>query len=258
MLTPLPDYVAATLHLADVRDLAPAVARCRRLLDLDADPVAVDGMLGDDPALRRSVLAEPGVRVPRAVDGFEIAVRAIVGQQISVAGAITVLGRIVRAGATEEARREAAFAESEASVGDTAVAEDGPVPAKTRRRDARAARSCRSRRRASSPSCRTASSPCPAGARPRSRPWPPPSPPATWSSTPESTAPRPRQLLRDDPRHRRVDRQLRRDARARRSGRVPPERPGRAPRGRPRSAFRPPPWRSTHMPSAGRRGAPTR
>ena len=47
------------------------------------------------PAQR--VVAEPGVRVPRAVDGFEIAVRAIVGQQISVAGAITVLGRLVAA-----------------------------------------------------------------------------------------------------------------------------------------------------------------
>ena len=97
MLTPLPDYVAATLHLADIRDLAPAVARCRRLLDLDADPVAIDGVLGDDPVLAQAVASEPGVRVPRAVDGFEIAVRAIVGQQISVAGAMSVLGRMVAA-----------------------------------------------------------------------------------------------------------------------------------------------------------------
>ena len=112
MLTPMPDHVAATLQLADVRDLAPAVARCRRLLDLDADPAAIDGTLGDDPALLAHVLAEPGVRVPRAVDGFEIAVRAIVGQQISVPAAITVIDRIVRAGAAEEARREAAFHEA--------------------------------------------------------------------------------------------------------------------------------------------------
>lgn len=101
MLTPLPDYVAATLQLADVRDLAPAVARCRWLLDLDADPVAADAVLADEPALTEVVTKEPGVRVPRSVDGFEIAVRAIVGQQISVAGAMTVLGRIVRAGAGE-------------------------------------------------------------------------------------------------------------------------------------------------------------
>jgi AraC family transcriptional regulator of adaptative response / DNA-3-methyladenine glycosylase II len=97
MLTPLESYVAATLHLADVRDLAPAVARCRRLLDLDADPVAVDSVLGADPALAAAVAAEPGVRFPRAVDGFEIAMRAIVGQQISVPSAITVLKRIVAA-----------------------------------------------------------------------------------------------------------------------------------------------------------------
>lgn len=97
MLTPMPGYVAATLHLSDLRDLAPAVARCRRLLDLDADPVAIDAVLGDDAALARSVRAEPGVRVPRAVDGFEVAVRAIVGQQISVPSAITVIRKIVTA-----------------------------------------------------------------------------------------------------------------------------------------------------------------
>jgi AraC family transcriptional regulator of adaptative response / DNA-3-methyladenine glycosylase II len=97
MLTPLSGYVAATLHLADVRDLAPAVARCRRLLDLDADPIAVDSVLGADPVLAAAVAAEPGVRFPRAVDGFEIAMRAIVGQQISVPSAITVLKRIVTA-----------------------------------------------------------------------------------------------------------------------------------------------------------------
>jgi AraC family transcriptional regulator of adaptative response / DNA-3-methyladenine glycosylase II len=95
LLTPLPGYVAATFHLKDVRDLAPAVARCRRLLDLDADPVAVDDVLGADPALARVIEAEPGVRVPRAVDGFEIAIRALVGQQISVPAAITVLERVV-------------------------------------------------------------------------------------------------------------------------------------------------------------------
>jgi len=96
-LTPAADHISATLRLADVRDLSPAVARCRRLFDLDADPAAIDGVLGADPAFAEQVAAEAGVRVPRAVDGFEIAVRAIVGQQISVAGAITVLGRLVAA-----------------------------------------------------------------------------------------------------------------------------------------------------------------
>ena len=94
-LTPLPGYVAATLRLGDMRDLAPAVARCRRLMDLDADPDAVDSTLAADPALAAAVAKEPGVRLPRAVDGFEMAVRAIVGQQVSVAAARTVLGRLL-------------------------------------------------------------------------------------------------------------------------------------------------------------------
>lgn len=98
-LTPDPatTTVTARLCLADVRDLAPAVARCRRLLDLDADPVAVDAGLATDPALAGVVAKEPGVRVPRTTDGFEIAVRGIVGQQVSVAAARTVLARMVAA-----------------------------------------------------------------------------------------------------------------------------------------------------------------
>jgi AraC family transcriptional regulator of adaptative response / DNA-3-methyladenine glycosylase II len=96
-LRPADRWVAARLRLEDLRDLAPAVARCRRLFDLDADPAAVDGMLAADPALAHAVAAEPGVRVPRAVDGFETAVRAIVGQQVSVASARTTLARLVRA-----------------------------------------------------------------------------------------------------------------------------------------------------------------
>ncbi len=96
-LTPADRWVSATLRLSDVRDLAPAVARCRRLFDLDADPEAVDATLGADPTLSAVVQAEPGVRVPRAVDGFEMAVRAIVGQQVSVSGARTTLTRLIRA-----------------------------------------------------------------------------------------------------------------------------------------------------------------
>ena len=96
-LSPADRWVSATLRLDDVRDLAPAVARCRRLFDLDADPVAVDGTLGADPALSAAIKAEPGVRVPRAVDGFEMAVRAVVGQQVSVTSARTTLTRLLRA-----------------------------------------------------------------------------------------------------------------------------------------------------------------
>ncbi|WBB79283.1 helix-turn-helix domain-containing protein [Micromonospora sp. WMMD882] len=88
-LAPAAGHVAATLRLTDLRDLAPAVARCRRLLDLDADPVAIDATLPPAPT------AEPGVRLPRTVDGFEAAVRAVVGQQVSVATARATLTRLL-------------------------------------------------------------------------------------------------------------------------------------------------------------------
>jgi AraC family transcriptional regulator, regulatory protein of adaptative response / DNA-3-methyladenine glycosylase II len=96
-LTPEARAVRAELRLTDLRDLTAAVARCRRLFDLDADPVAISSQLGEDPALAPLVAARPGLRVPGCVDGFELAVRAIVGQQVSVAAARTVLGRLVAA-----------------------------------------------------------------------------------------------------------------------------------------------------------------
>jgi AraC family transcriptional regulator, regulatory protein of adaptative response / DNA-3-methyladenine glycosylase II len=86
-------YVRASLALSDLRDLTVAVARCRRLLDLDADPVAVDAILGTGP-LAAHVTARPGLRVPGTVDGAELAIRAVLGQQISVAGARTLAGRL--------------------------------------------------------------------------------------------------------------------------------------------------------------------
>ena len=91
------DHVDARFHLTDLADLAAAIARCRRLLDLDADPEAVDATLGGAPSLAASVGTHPGRRVPGAVDGWELAARAVVGQQVSVAGARAVLGRIVAA-----------------------------------------------------------------------------------------------------------------------------------------------------------------
>jgi AraC family transcriptional regulator of adaptative response / DNA-3-methyladenine glycosylase II len=94
-LDPEPDHVRATLRLEDLRDLGAAVQRCRRLLDLDADPVAVAAVLGADPLLAAEVARTPGRRVPGAVDGFELAVRAVLGQQVSVAGARTLAGRLV-------------------------------------------------------------------------------------------------------------------------------------------------------------------
>ncbi len=94
-LTPAADHVACRAMLADLRDLTTATARCRRLLDLDADPVAVDQLLGSDPALARLLAGGRGRRVPRCVDGPEMAVRAVLGQQVSTAAARTHAARIV-------------------------------------------------------------------------------------------------------------------------------------------------------------------
>ena len=93
-LTPQPDHIACRLRLADLRDLGAAIARCRWLLDLDADPVAIDDLLARDPSLRPLIVRAPGRRVPRAVDGAEMALRAVLGQQISTAAARSHAGRL--------------------------------------------------------------------------------------------------------------------------------------------------------------------
>ncbi|MFG3530486.1 AlkA N-terminal domain-containing protein [Streptomyces sp. NPDC047917] len=96
-LTPHPDHIAARLSLTDPRDLTLAISRCRWLLDLDADPEAVDEQLTTDPLLAPLVRKAPGRRVPRTVDGAEFAVRAVLGQQVSTAAARTHAARLVRA-----------------------------------------------------------------------------------------------------------------------------------------------------------------
>ena len=78
----------------EVLDPSPLVRTVRRLLDLDADPSTVDAALSSDPTLRPLVRATPGIRLPGAVDGFELVVRAILGQQVSVRAARTFAGRI--------------------------------------------------------------------------------------------------------------------------------------------------------------------
>jgi AraC family transcriptional regulator of adaptative response / DNA-3-methyladenine glycosylase II len=93
-LTPESGGVRASLRLDDLRDLTATVARCRRLLDLDADPEAIAAQLEPDRVLGALVRDRPGMRVPGCVEGFEIAIRAIVGQQVSVPAARTVLGRL--------------------------------------------------------------------------------------------------------------------------------------------------------------------
>jgi AraC family transcriptional regulator of adaptative response / DNA-3-methyladenine glycosylase II len=89
-------YIDCELQLEDLRDLTAAVQRCRRLLDLDADPSAVAAALADSgPVLGPLALAHPGRRVPGHVDGNELALRAVLGQQVSVAAARRLGARLV-------------------------------------------------------------------------------------------------------------------------------------------------------------------
>ncbi|WP_152691974.1 AlkA N-terminal domain-containing protein [Nocardiopsis sp. RV163] len=88
-------HVLCRLRLSEARDLTSAVRRCRRLLDLDADPGAVAEALGGDPLLGPIVAAHPGLRSPGHVDPAELAVRAVLGQQVSVRAARTLAGRLV-------------------------------------------------------------------------------------------------------------------------------------------------------------------
>jgi AraC family transcriptional regulator of adaptative response / DNA-3-methyladenine glycosylase II len=89
------DERALGLEVSSVHGLERLVARVRRVFDLDADPAEIAAVLGEDRLLRRSVRARPGLRVPGAWDGFELAVRAILGQQVSVARAAALVGELV-------------------------------------------------------------------------------------------------------------------------------------------------------------------
>ena len=96
-LTPAVDHVRCLLVLDDFRDLTTAIARCRRLLDLDADPEAVVDALSRDSDLCPVVAKAPGQRIPRTVDEAEFAVRAVLGQQVSTKAARTHAARLVTA-----------------------------------------------------------------------------------------------------------------------------------------------------------------
>lgn len=82
---------------ADPRAIPEIVRRVRRMFDLDADLRAVHAVFAGDPLLKRAIKLHPGLRVPCGWDGFELAVRAVLGQQISVAGATTLARRLVEA-----------------------------------------------------------------------------------------------------------------------------------------------------------------
>ena len=87
-------HVLLRARLTRLGAVAPVVGRARRLLDADADPAAIGAALAADDLIAPLVRARPGLRVPGAYDGFELAVRAVLGQQVSVAAASTFAGRL--------------------------------------------------------------------------------------------------------------------------------------------------------------------
>ncbi|HEY7070552.1 MAG TPA: AlkA N-terminal domain-containing protein [Acidimicrobiales bacterium] len=94
---PYADHVTCRLRLVDEADVPVAVAACRRLLDLDADAEVIGAALAADPVLAPLVAAAPGRRIPGTVDPAEMAVRVVLGQQVSVAAAGTLGARLAAA-----------------------------------------------------------------------------------------------------------------------------------------------------------------
>jgi len=94
-LRPGEGCIHARYWLADLRDLGAAVRRSRALFDLDSDPDSVTDILCAEPLLGPLVRASPGLRVAGVVDGHELAVRAVLGQQVSLRAAATLAARLV-------------------------------------------------------------------------------------------------------------------------------------------------------------------
>jgi AraC family transcriptional regulator, regulatory protein of adaptative response / DNA-3-methyladenine glycosylase II len=90
------ESIVLSIHYPQPQSLFLIVERARSLFDLSADPHEIAAHLRRDPLLARRVAARPGVRVPGSWDGFELAIRAILGQQVTVQGATTLAGRLVR------------------------------------------------------------------------------------------------------------------------------------------------------------------
>lgn len=99
VLEPAGSGLRCRLRLTDLRDLGPAIQRCRRLADLDADAPGIAAALDGDKTVGPMVRREPGRRVPGAVDGAELAVRAVLGQQVTVAAARRLAGDLAAAAA---------------------------------------------------------------------------------------------------------------------------------------------------------------
>ena len=97
IVTPRKDNaLSAEIRFADMRSLPAVIARVRRVFDLSADPSLIGAHLSQDPNLARLVAARPGLRAPGAWDGFELAVRAILGQQITVTAARGLAAKLVQ------------------------------------------------------------------------------------------------------------------------------------------------------------------
>jgi len=90
------EHIILTMHGAGTRSLLPIIQRVRGMFDLDASPDDAARVLSRDKQLKRTLRKQPGIRVPGAWDGFELTIRAILGQQISVAAATTLSGRLAR------------------------------------------------------------------------------------------------------------------------------------------------------------------
>ena len=124
-----PGYIDCELQLEDLRDLTAAVQRCRRLLDLDADPSAVTAALAaSGPVLGPLALAHPGRRVPGHVDGSELALRAVLGQQVSVAAARRLGERLVASYGKPLERPEGTLTHCFPAAETLAAADPGTLP----------------------------------------------------------------------------------------------------------------------------------
>lgn len=88
--------LAVTIQFPRVKSLAALVGRVRRMFDLDADVATIGPQLSRDPLLAKLISARPGLRTPGAWDGFELAVRAILGQQVTVVAARRLAGKLVK------------------------------------------------------------------------------------------------------------------------------------------------------------------
>ena len=91
------NFLSVTLDFPRVEVWPAVIAKVRRVFDLAADPALIGGHLSEDPQLAAMVAARPGLRAPGAWDGFELAVRAILGQQVTVTAARALAGRITEA-----------------------------------------------------------------------------------------------------------------------------------------------------------------